>query len=120
MSTRGRIAIVIAVIGVVVVGQTLADAWPRETPIIYEVGPDVGELDVDFLQNGEAIHSVRFRRAYRSSQTLAHTPRLAPGRYQLHVTVRVQDSGAAEVVRALVVPTGTEGPTRIDLRALTP
>ena len=107
-------------IGVLVVGRTLADAWPRETPIIYEVGPDVGELDVDFLRNGEAIHSVRFVRAPRSSPTLAHAPRLAPGVYQLHVAVRVQDSGAAEEVRALVVPTGAEGPTRIDLRQLAP
>jgi hypothetical protein len=113
-STRRRIATVIAVIGVLVVGRELANAWPRETPILYEVGPSVAELDADVLQEGEAVASARFRRPEASPGTLRHAPRLQPGRYELRVTIRGRDGSAFEEVRSLSVPAA--GPTRIDLR----
>jgi len=115
MSTRRRIATLIAVIGVFVVGSTLADAWPRETSIIYDVGPEVGELDVDLVQHGEAMSSVRFRRPPESRQWFSHAPRLRPGNYQLHITMRERDGSAFEDVRTLRVP--TDGPIRFNLHS---
>ncbi len=118
MSTRRRIATIIAVIGVFVVARTLAQAWPRETPIIYDVGPNIGELDVDILQEGEAVLSARFQRAAESRPRFTHETKLRPGRYQLHITMRDRDDSTFEEVRTLVVP--TEGPARLDLAPVSP
>ena len=118
MSTRRRIATIIAVIGIFVVARTLAQAWPRETPIIYDVGPNIGELDVDILQEGEAVLSTRFQRSAERRPRFTHEPKLRPGRYQLHILVRDRDHSTFEEVRTLVVP--TEGPARFDLAPVNP
>jgi hypothetical protein len=82
------------------------------------VGPNIGELDVDILQEGEAVLSARFQRAAESRPRFTHETKLRPGRYQLHITMRDRDDSTFEEVRTLVVP--TEGPARLDLAPVSP
>ena len=113
-STRRRIATVIGVIGVVFVASQLANAWPREVEVVYDVAPAVDELDADYLQSGSAVASVRFGRDPRKPGHFRHVVRLQPGAYRVHITLHGRDGAAVEQVRELVVPSA--GLTRFDLR----
>ncbi len=116
-STRRRIATVIALIGMVVVGTRLADVWPRDATVVFVVEPRIAELAVDYLRGSEAVASVRFRRSSGKPPFFEHTLRLSPGEYQVHVTQYGADSSAIEEVRTLQVP--GPGVTRFDLREAT-
>ena len=116
-STRRRIATVIAVVGMLFVGSRLASVWPRETSVAYEVGADVRALDVDYLQDGEAVCSARFGQPERKTRVFRHTARLQPGRYQVAITLRGDHAEPVQVERTLVVPGGEL--TTFDLRGTT-
>jgi hypothetical protein len=116
-STRRRIATVIALIGMVVVGTRLADVWPREATVAFVVHPQVVELAVDYLRGGEAMASARFRRTSEKPPFFQHTLRLSPGEYQVHVIQYGADFSPIEEVRTLRVP--GPGVTRFDLREAT-
>ena len=60
-STRRRIATVIALIGVLFVGSLLARVWPRSVEVAFALDPGVTKVDVDYLQEGEAVASARFK-----------------------------------------------------------
>lgn len=113
-STRRRLAAVIAVVGIVIVGQRLASHWPREIEIAFEVGPEVNELDVDHLLDDGAAASARFTQSDAKTDVFRHSVRLQPGEYEVHMTVYGSAGPAVEDARVLVVP--TEGVTRFDLR----
>jgi hypothetical protein len=98
-SRRRRIATLIAVIGVAF------------------VGPGIAELDVDYLQDGEAVASARFGVAAQNARFFRHSVRLQPGEYQVHITLYGTDGSAVEEARSLAVP--ARGMTRFDLKAAT-
>jgi hypothetical protein len=104
----------IAVIGAVIVASQLAREWPREVNVSYEVGPDVTKLDVDYLQEAEAVASVRFRTEGGGERHFRHTVRLHPGEYRVHITLHGRDGSAIEAGRMLASP--AEGVVRFDLR----
>jgi len=116
LSTRRRLATVIAVFGIVIVGQRLAAHWPREIEIAFEVSPQVDELDVDYLLDEGAVASARFTQPDAKKTVFRHSVRLQPGEYQVRMTVYRADGPAVEDARVLVVP--TDGVTRFDLRGL--
>jgi hypothetical protein len=116
-STRRRIATIIAVIGVAFVASRLASVWPRDTHVTYEVGPGIAELDVDYLQEDEAVASVRFAGATQGEPFFRHTVRLQPGEYQIHITLYGHDGSAVEEARSLAVP--ARGANRFDLKDAT-
>jgi hypothetical protein len=116
-STRRRIATVVAVIGVAFIGSRLAHVWPRDVEVAYEVGPAVGELDVDYLQAGDAVASVRFDRLAQKRGVFRHVVRLRPGEYQVHITLYGRGQSAIEETKKLSVPAA--GVARFDLRAAT-
>ena len=116
-STRGRLAIIIAVVGVAFVGTRLAKVWPRNVELVYEVGPTVDELDVDYLLGGDAVASVRFQRPAQKPPVFHHVVRLQPGEYQIHITLYGQGAPAIDEVRGLSVP--ATGITRFDLKDAT-
>ena len=111
---RRRIAMVIAIVGIVFVASRLGAAWPRSVEVAYAVPPSVDELDADYLQSGAAVASVRFRQLADNSSAFRHIVRLRPGAYRVHITLSGQDGSAVEHVRDLSVP--TSGVTRFDLR----
>jgi hypothetical protein len=113
-STRRRVATAIAVIGVILVGSQLARAWPRDVQISYTVDPTVTAVDVDYLQEGEAVASARFRPPTTGPMAVQHTVRLRPGEYRARITVYGSDNGGVEHTRLLVVP--TQGITHFDLK----
>ena len=116
-STKRRIATLIAVIGMIVVGSQLASVWPRDVDVAYALDPGVTEVDVDYLQKGEAVVSTRIRRSEAKTTLVRHTVRLQPGEYQARITVYGADGRGVEHARLLVVP--AEGVTRFDLKEAT-
>ena len=116
-SRKRRIATVVALIGVIFVGSLLAGVWPRNVEVAYTLDPDVTGLDVDYLQDGEAAASARFRQPDAKTTSIRHSMRLQPGEYQAHITVYVSEGRGIERTKVLVVP--TEGLTRFDLREAT-
>ena len=112
--TRKRLATIVAVVGLAVVGGQLARVWPRDVEVAYQPGPRTLRVDVDILQDGEAVVVARFNRAAGDGSTFAHTVSLPPGEYRVHITVYGHDRGGIEHSRLLIVP--TDGLTRFDLR----
>lgn len=112
-STRRRVAAIVALIGILFVGSRLARAWPREVTIVYEVGPAVTELHLDYLQQNAAVSSARLQPSRPNSGVFRHTVRLQPGDYRVHITL-YGGGAAAQAVRGLSVP--SVGLTRIDLK----
>lgn len=111
---RRRIATVVALIGLAVVAGHLARAWPRETEVMYEVDADVVQMDVDYLKEGEAVASTRFKRPSDGTPVFRHTVRLQPGQYHAEITAYGVDGRGVEHRRVLIVP--ARGTTRFDLR----
>ena len=113
VSTRRRIAAVVAIVGVAVVANRLATVWPRNVDVAYEVGPGVVELDVDYIQDGEAVSSARFDQPDGKAKRFRHSLRLQPGQYEARITLYASEGPAREVARTLSVP--AKGLIRIDL-----
>jgi len=114
-SSRKRwIATAIAVIGMAFLGTHLAAAWPRDVDVRYAVDSGVVELQVDYLQEGEALAHARFRQKDPKNGLIRHTVRLQPGTYDLQITLYRAQGGTLQRSRVLNVP--SEGPIRFDLK----
>lgn len=111
--TRKRLATVVMVVGLAVVGSQLAGVWPRNVDVVYEPGPEVERVDVEIIQDGEAVASARFTRAADEGGPIFHTISLQPGEYRAHITVYRLDGRGIEHSRLLIVP--PDGVTRFDL-----
>ena len=71
-----------------------ARGWPRNVEVAYSLDPGVTELDVDYLQEGEAVASARFEQSEAKTVLFRHSVRLQPGEY-LYLRAVQQDGGAA-------------------------
>ena len=107
----------IALIGAAVVGSSLARVWPRDVEVAFSLDPAVTELDVDYLEEGEAVASARFMPAAGKTPVVRHVVRLQPGEYQARITVYGPDGRGVEHAKVLVVP--ADGLTRFDLTEVT-
>ena len=103
----------VALIGAAVVGSSLARVWPRDVEVAFSLDPGVTELDVDYLEEGEAVASARFMPTVGKTGVVRHVVRLQPGEYEARITVYGPDGRGIEHARVLVVP--AEGLTRFDL-----
>ena len=112
-SRKRRFATVVALIGAAVVGSLLARVWPRDVEVAFSLDPGVTELDVDYLEEGEAVASARFMPTVGKTAVVRHVVRLQPGEYEARITVYGPDGRGIEHARVLVVP--AEGLTRFDL-----
>ena len=111
---RRRIAVVVALVGVAVVGGQMARTWPRQEAVLYQLRPDVTRLEVDYLLNEEAVVSVRYNREPTETRPIRHVFTGQPGRYDVRITTYQSDGRSTEHHRLLVVP--AEGEVRFDLR----
>jgi hypothetical protein len=116
-STKRRIATLIALVGVIFVGSLLARVWPRDLQVAYSLDPGVTELQVDYLQEGQAVASARFKQPDAKTTVARHTVRLQPGKYEVRITVYGPDGRGVEHAKVLVVP--AKGLTRFDLKEAT-
>ena len=107
----------IALIGVLFVGSLLARVWPRSVEVAFALDPGVTKVDVDYLQEGEAVASARFKPPDVKNSIIRHTVRLPPGEYHARITVYLLDGRGVEHAKVLVVP--AEGLTRFDLKEAT-
>jgi hypothetical protein len=112
--TRKRLATVVVVVGLAVVGGQLARVWPRDVEVVYQPGPQVRRVDVDVVQDGEAVASARFNRTAGDSSAISHRVSLQPGEYRAHITVYGLDGRGIEHSRLLIVP--ADGVVQFDLR----
>lgn len=98
----------VAVVGVLVVGGRIFEAVPREVSVEYSVPEaSVDEVRVAYFLDGDEVSGVRFER-----RPMTHTVQLSPGRYRVEAVVRA-DEGQRVVRRALRVP--ADGVVHIDL-----
>ena len=116
-SNKRRIATLIAIIGLLVVGNHLASIWPRDVEIAYTVDADVTGIAVDYLQEGDAVASVRFKQADAKSTVLRHTVRLPPGEYEARIIL--YSSGGAGVGHRRRLQVTAAGLNRFDLKEAT-
>ncbi len=116
-STKRRIATLIAIVGLLVVGNQLASIWPRDVEVAYTVDAEVTGIAVDYLQKGDAVTSVRFTRPDGNGTVLRHTVRLQPGEYVARIILYSSDGSGVEHERWLQVPTA--GLNRFDLKEAT-
>lgn len=113
---RKRIATMIAMVAIGVIGGHLARNWPRDVDVRFHFGPNHGRLTeatVRYLLEGEEVKVVRFQHAEGTfPEVLDHRVELPPGRYEIEATLR--GIGPTELIRrSFDVP--TEGTVRLDL-----
>ena len=116
-SIKRRGATIVGVIGILVVGGQLARVWPRTVEVAYSLDPGIVAIDVDYLQEGEAVTSARFTQLDAKTTVFRHMVRLEPGEYQARITVYRSEGAAVEHAKVLLVP--ADGPTRFDLKQAT-
>jgi hypothetical protein len=114
---KRRIATVFAVLGMVLVGGHLARVWPRTVEVAYSLDPGIVEVSVDYLQEGEAVASARFKQPDAKTTVVRHAVRLQPGEYQARITLYPSEGPAIEHTKMLVVP--ADGLTDFDLKQVT-
>ncbi|MBX3246764.1 MAG: hypothetical protein KF901_06265 [Myxococcales bacterium] len=114
-TNRRRLGAFVLLVGLLVVGSTLSESFPRDVHLRYRFGPShatVREAHVTFVRDGEEEQSARFSRPSGFPAGLDHELSLMPGRYEVQVTLR-DDQGARHLARGLRVP--TDGVVSLDL-----
>lgn len=100
---RRWLALAVVLIGTFFVGKRLERAWPRGVDLQFKVGHGTEALAVDFVQDGEALKSVRFNLGSHPHPVIAHHIELVQGSYELVTTV-YRDGVATPSTHSLVVP----------------
>lgn len=112
---RRRLSFVVAIVGILVVGGQLFEAFPRETEIRYRLGPaheEVDQLTVEYLTEGELFHGASFDWPAGAPASHRHTVDLVPGRYEIRA-ILTGPSSRQQYRRVLDVP--AEGVVQVDL-----
>ena len=113
---RRRVARVVLVVAVLVVGLELWPSFPRDTELEYALGPGHGrivELRVAYIQDGEEVHGVSFRWDAGAPEAVRHSIKLPAGEFQLRCELRERGGDSRAVQRTLTTP--AEGVVRIHL-----
>lgn len=110
---RRRIATLVMLVGIGVVGGQLANAYPREVSLRMDLGPAhllLEEADLRFVGESGEVAGLRLNAPV--PQEVRHRLELAPGRYE--VQARLQgELGEQQLRRGFYVP--AEGPISLRL-----
>ena len=99
-------------VGLLVVGRVLGGAWPRPVRVEFQLDPSTEAISVDYVQDGIAAKSARFTLDPGSRDVLVHELKLAPGHYEVQVSV-IRGGSATEHRGEIDVP--ADRPVRLDL-----
>jgi hypothetical protein len=112
---RGRIARLVAVVGVLVVGAQFLPIIPREVELRYDLGPahaTVSGLELVYQAGDDDLASARFGFGEEGPRLVDHSVRLAPGAYDVRATLSTS-LGSQRFVRHFEAP--ADGVVRIEL-----
>jgi hypothetical protein len=105
---RRRIAPVVLLAGVFVVGHTAKDEIPRTQEVLYVLSDDQRKAEsvrVSYAQDGETVTDIALRFAAAVPPRVAHSPSLRPGRYDVTIELTGRAFPGQVLSRTLVVPT---------------
>lgn len=108
---RRRVATLVMIVGMLLVGTRIFGAVPRDVTIEYSLPsqPSVTEVGIGYFLGEDELIGVRFD---HPGTVISHQVSLSPGRYRIEAIVR--SSGQERLVsRALRVP--ADGVVRMDL-----
>lgn len=114
--TRRRFAPLLLVVGAAAVGGTVLREWPRELDIEFRLvsgARDATEARVEYLLDGESIASATLRPLPTDARRWTHRVQLAPGRYDVAVSVCDSRGAWTRYDHALTSP--ADGVVRFDL-----
>jgi hypothetical protein len=113
---RRRLASVIAVAAVLVVGLEFWKGHPRETEIRLALDDRHGSvvaLDLRFIQNDEEMRGLRLTFPHGAPRLVPCAVDLSPGRYRVALELRLRDGRRTRRERALTVP--ADAPVRFEV-----
>lgn len=112
---RKRLARLVAVLGVLLVGAHLLSTLPREVEIRYDLGGDhrrATEIHLSYVADGAEMKGVRFHYAHGAPKVIRHRVDLTPGEYRVVASLHGPDLSRT-LHRDLEMP--AEGVVRIAL-----
>jgi hypothetical protein len=95
------------VAGVLVVGGVLAQAFPREVGLRFDLGEEhreVVEAHITYLLDADEMASLTLRHPEGFPRHFRHSVELAPGRYTIAATLVDQAGTGRPLERGLEVP----------------
>jgi hypothetical protein len=112
---RQRLAPLVVLIGLIVIGGIIFEASPRETEIRYDLGPshrDIETARIAYLLDGDEVLGARFRFDDGAPEALRHTVELSPGRYEVKAELRGR-AVSRDLSRVIRLP--ADGVVRVDV-----
>ena len=109
---KAKLAFLVLIAGLLLIGREIGSAYPRDVDIVFELGPSHRRhevLDVRYLLDGEEVRGASYRGDEGLDETIDATVSLSPGRY----TISARFDEDAPVERRLDVP--AEGRVHITL-----
>lgn len=114
---RRRWVPILVVVGALVVGREVLGATPQEVDVELPLGAGhdrVTRVDVDILESEALVHHVSLRYPSGAPEAVRHSVDLAPGSYDVAVSLEHDDGATETRIGTLDAP--AEGRVRISLR----
>lgn len=104
---KAKLAFLVLIAGLLLIGREIGTAYPRDVDIVFELGPGHERqevLDIRYLLDGEEVRGATYRGSGLGNngldETIDATVSLSPGRY----IISARFGEAEPVERALDVP----------------
>jgi hypothetical protein len=113
-AVRRRLAPLVLVLGLVVVGKLAYDDVPQERVLRYVLpGDDVQLLRVTYSAGSDAYGGLERRFPEGAPREFVHAPSLPPGRYELQIELTAAGGRVTRLTRSVQLP--SDGPVRITM-----